>query len=89
MPVPDYQTIMLPLLQSVSDGSNHRINDVIGRVANHFKLSEDDQSEMLASGNGTVLYSRVQWAKTYLRQAGLLDAPSREYSGSPTPGARC
>jgi restriction system protein len=77
MTVPDFQSIMLPLLQAVADGKEYRATELIAHMVQHFRLSEEDQSEMLASGNGTVLYSRVQWAKTFLKQAGLLHSPSR------------
>jgi restriction system protein len=77
MPIPDYQTAMLPLLRAVADGRDHRLTDLVPALADHFGLSEEERNEMLPSGNSRVLYSRVIWAKTYLNKAGLLTSPAR------------
>lgn len=77
MSVPDFQSIMLPLLRVVADGNEHRIRDVYGAVADDFGLSEQDREALLPSGKMPILTNRVQWAKTYLLKAGLLASPNR------------
>jgi len=77
MGVPDYQSMMLPALSRLSDGRDHELRDLLTEIADSLKLTEDDRIEPLASGNGTKLYSRVQWAFTYMAQAKLLDKVGR------------
>jgi len=76
MAIPDYETIMRPLLESCADGENHRVRDLAEVLAETFKLAPAERAELLPSG--TVKFvSRVGWAKTYLKQAGLLEQPGR------------
>jgi len=75
--IPDYQSLMLPLLKIVSDGAQHKYRDLIEQLAEEFQLSDDDRKELLASGNQAIFDNRVGWAKTYLKKAGLLDSPMR------------
>ncbi len=74
--VPDYQTLMLPVLKSAADGEV-RIGDVIEKLANDLQLSPEERSELLPSGKQTIFANRVHWAKTYLKQAGLVRATRR------------
>jgi len=76
MSIPDYQSIMLPLLQYVSDNQEHRITDAAEFLNKQFNLSESESRELLPSGI-PIFTSRISWAKTYLKQAGLLDQPRR------------
>jgi restriction system protein len=74
--IPDYQSIMLPMLRVVADGHEHRYRDLIEELASVFALSEAERREPLASGQ-PIFQNRVGWAKTYLKKAGLLDNPKR------------
>ena len=64
---------MLPLLKLASDGKQHNLKEAVERLALEFQLSDDDQKELLKSGQ-TRLYNRVAWTTTYLRKAGLIQA---------------
>ena len=75
--IPDYQTVMLPLLKTVSDGQEYRLNDVVEILAKQFNLTKEERAELLPSGQTFVFGSRVGWARTYLKKSGLLDAPKR------------
>ena len=77
MPIPDYQTLMLPLLTFASDGAEHPIREAVARLADDFNLTDDERAEILPSGTTHVFGSRVGWARSYLKQAGLLEAPKR------------
>ena len=77
MPVPDYQTIMLPLLSLLRDGGVHEVREVRDRLTEHFELSEEDLRETLPSGPTPLFNNRVGWATTYLKQARLIDSPKR------------
>jgi len=79
MPVPDFQTIMLPLLHCFSDGQEHSIQDLMSALAEKFSLSEDELNALLPSGKQTIFYNRVGWARTYLTKAGLLEMSRRSY----------
>ena len=75
--IPDYQSLMLPLLRLVSDKQEYRYRDLIDKLALEFKLTDEERKELLASGSQPVFDNRVGWAKTYLKKAGLIDAPKR------------
>jgi restriction system protein len=77
MAIPDYQTLMLPLLKLTSDEKVHSLKDATNKLAKEFNLSEVELAEMLPSARKTRFYDRVGWAGTYLRKAELLSAPER------------
>lgn len=77
MPIPDYQTAMLPLLRLAGDGQEHKFRDVVERLAAEFQLTDEERGELLPSGTAFLFDNRVGWARTYLKQAGLLAAPRR------------
>lgn len=77
MPIPDYQTIMLPLLQLLSDKREYVLKDAVSILGKKFKLTDDELSELLPSGQSLLFANRVGWARTYLKKAGLLAAPKR------------
>jgi restriction system protein len=75
--IPDYQSLMLPLLKLVSDKQEHKYRDLIEKLAIEFQITDEERKELLASGNQAIFDNRVGWAKTYLKKAGLLDSPKR------------
>jgi restriction system protein len=75
--IPDYQSIMLPLLKLTSDKKEHKVNDLVDQLAEQFKLTDEERKELLPSGQTFLFGNRVGWARTYLKKAGLLDAPKR------------
>ena len=75
--IPDYHSLMLPLLRLVSNGQEHKYRDLIENLATEFRVTDDERKEILASGNQPIFDNRVGWAKTYLKKAGLLDSPKR------------
>ena len=79
MAIPDYQTIMLPLLKYVSDGKEHSIREIIDALSERFGLTTEEKKRLLPSGRQTVFYNRVGWAKSYLTKAGLLKSNRRSY----------
>src|SRR5947207_1759980 len=77
MPIPDYQTLMLPVLKLASDGREHRFGDAIEQLATEFGVTDAERAELLPSGTAPLFDNRVGWARTYLKQAGLLRSPKR------------
>jgi len=77
MPVPDYQSFMLPIMKCVLDGKEHTSKQIRNNIAIMLGLSEKDLAERLPSGVQTTYANRVGWATTYLKKAGLLTSPKR------------
>lgn len=77
MPVPSYEALLLPLLQSLADGDERAMGELRDVVAAALKLTPEARSELLPSGRQTVFANRLGWAKTYLEKAGLLETTRR------------
>ena len=79
MTIPDYQTIMLPLLEYAKNGKSNRFSDVIEYLGDKFELTDEEKRELLPSGKQVVFRNRVGWALTYLKKARLLDSQKRGF----------
>jgi len=79
MTMPGFQDMMLPVLNFTADGHEHRLRELVDETADHFELDEAERSQLLPSGQQTVVQNRVAWARTYLVKAGLLDSTRRGY----------
>ena len=79
MTIPDYQSIMLPLLQFTSDGEEHRFREAVENLATHFGLTDSERIELLPSGKYPTFDNRVSWANTHMKKAGLIEGPRRGY----------
>jgi len=80
MPVPDYQSVMLPLLRfAAQKGTEISTSEAVEALAKELGLSEDDLKEMLPSGIQSTFVNRVGWASTYMKKAGLLEATRRGF----------
>jgi restriction system protein len=75
--IPDFQTIMRPMLKLASDGKEHSLGDARGQLADRFKRTDEERKVLLPSGRQAIFVNRVAWAKVYLQRAGLLDTPQR------------
>jgi len=79
MAIPDYQSIMLPLLRFASDEKEHSLRDAIDGLSSEFGLTDEEKKELLPSGQQSTFDNRVAWARTYLTKAVLLESPRRGY----------
>lgn len=77
MSIPDFQTLMRPVLLQLSSGSTLRSREIRDAIADQFDLSDSERSTLLPSGRQRTIDNRVAWALTYLSQAGLVARPSR------------
>ena len=77
MTIPDYQTVMLPFLQFLSDEQERSYRETVDNLADHFQLTEEERKEMLPSGTQELFNNRVGWARTYLKHAGLIEPTRR------------
>ena len=73
MTIPDFQSLMLPLLTFLADGKEHTTKDTLNYLADQFQLTDEQRQEMLPSRNQTVFYNRVTWAKAHLKMADLVE----------------
>ena len=86
MAIPDYQSIMLPMLQFLGDGKERHRRDVVEYLVNQFQLTEEERFSRLPSGSQRVIDNRTDWASTHLVKAGLLERPRPGYLQITDPG---
>jgi restriction system protein len=79
MTIPDFQSMMLPILKIMGDGQERSIHEILDCLNLKYQLSEDELNEMIPSGKQTLFYNRAGWARTYLSKSGLLEMTRRKY----------
>jgi restriction system protein len=79
MVIPDFQSIMLPLLKYLGDGREHHVRDMTEGLTLEFGLTAEERKELLPSGQRYIFDNRVGWARTYMKKAGLIESPRRGY----------
>lgn len=79
MAVPDFQSLMLPIMEFAADGQEHSLLEVREHLAKRLGVTEQEREELLPSGRQAVFDNRFAWAKTYLQQAGLLNSLRRGF----------
>jgi restriction system protein len=79
MAIPDFQSLMLPLLEAVRDGGEHQTKSLVETLAKRYQLTQEERTQLLPSGKSPTFDNRVGWAKTYLKKAGLLEQPKRSF----------
>lgn len=79
MAIPDFQTLMLPVLKVLKDGNEVSFKSVVDKLAIEFKLTDEELAEMLPSRRAPTFYNRVAWSKFYLKKANLVSQTKRSY----------
>jgi restriction system protein len=79
MAIPDYQSLMLPLLRYAEDRQEHSFQDAVTTLSDLFDLTDDERRQPLPSGVQPLIHNRVGWARTYLKKAGLLESTRRGF----------
>lgn len=79
MPIPDFQTLMLPVLKFAETRDEHSLREATEYLGDEFALTDEERNKLLSSGTQPRFYNRVGWARTYLKQAGLLGPTRRNY----------
>jgi restriction endonuclease Mrr len=79
MPIPDFQSFMLPLLAFASDGREHSVEEARDALAREFELTPEERNELLPSGRQRRFDNRVAWSKSFLDKARLLNSPRRAH----------
>ncbi|RDJ36826.1 MAG: restriction endonuclease [Crenarchaeota archaeon] len=81
MDIPDFETIMAPLLNTVKDGKEYAMTDIENKLIQHFDLSEEERNQLKpSSSHETIFQNRMRWARFYLKKAGLLEDPRRGHT---------
>lgn len=75
--IPDFQKIMLPFLNIISDGLEHSTVETNEKLARLFVLTDEEIDQFLPSGVAKTFPNRVAWAKSHLKMAGLLENTKR------------
>jgi restriction system protein len=75
--IPDTTQIQLPVLKLLEDKKSHKIRDVVEKMANHFKITEEERTQLTPVGKRPTFDTRVLWAVSQLRNAGLLENTER------------
>jgi restriction system protein len=76
MPIPTFDALMLPVLKRCSE-QTWVMKDLITRIADDLGLTAEERAQQIPSNSAPLIASRVHWAKTFLKQAALLDQPKR------------
>lgn len=76
MAIPDYQTLMLPVLKVAAKGET-RVPVAADKIADQLGITSEEREELLPSGKQRILHNRIHWAKFYMSKAGLIDSPKR------------
>lgn len=84
--IPDYQSLMRPVLECASEGPL-KISEAVERISEKLNLTDDEKQKLLPSGKQTVIANRVHWAKSYLKQADLVTGERRGWYGLTAEGA--
>ncbi len=79
MAIPDFQSVMLPLLNFAADKQEHSLQDAVDSLAIKFELTSEERQELLPSGKQTRFDNRVAWARSYFKQAGLVENTRRGF----------
>lgn len=77
MAIPDFQTLMLPVLELLKDGNPVKLSDMVVIMSDKYNLTEEERNEWLPSKVQKTMYNRVAWAKQYLKNAELIDSPEK------------
>ena len=77
MAIPDFQTLMRPLLELHADGQEKTQEELRRALTERFELTEEELAERIPSGTARTFVNRVAWASTHMTQAGLLVKPRR------------
>lgn len=80
MPIPDYQTLMRPVLVTLDSCGDMSLRQLVDLLSDQYQLTDEERRRMTPSKRSPLMYNRVAWATTYLRKAGLIESPQRGIS---------
>ena len=75
MTIPDFQTLMRPIMSYLADGQQKSTRTVTDAMSDEFGLTAEERAQMIPSGRAKLMDNRVAWSLTHLSQAGLIERP--------------
>lgn len=75
--IPDFQSLMYPLLSYLEDSQPHTLQEVMVAMATRFNLTEEELKIKVPSGQMGLFKNRIGWATSYLKNSGLIYYPQR------------
>ena len=75
MAIPDFEKLMLPLLEIAGDEKVHSVNEAEEKIVKKFSITKSERNQLKSSGGETTLFNRIRWARLYLKKAGLIYDP--------------
>ena len=79
MTIPDYQSLMLPILEFLKDAKEHSLNEIIDHIFSITDIPDNEKRKLLPSGREPIFRNRIRWARWYLEKAGLIESPKFLY----------
>jgi restriction system protein len=78
--IPDFQSVMLPVLKLLGDKKEYQSKEIKDYICKEFKLTQKEMEEKLPSSNSISLISnRVAWAEAHMKMAGIIESPRRGF----------
>ncbi len=77
MTLPDFQTMMRPVLACLVPNETRSLPEICAAVADVLKLTDEEQKELLPSGKQAAFSNRVAWALFHMWHARLVERPAR------------
>ena len=74
MPIPDFQSVILPVLRLSAEGEI-KLSNAVKRISDEFELTEEERNELTSGRRQSKILNRVSWSVTYLVAAGLVTRP--------------
>jgi restriction system protein len=75
VPIPDTQTLLLPVLKLLSDDRSHEVEEIREHLKNQFSVTSSELNQKHKNGT-TVFVNRVAWALAHLNmEAGPIGHP--------------
>lgn len=88
MAIPDYEKLMYPVLKLLGENKELSGSQIEDLVAKYVNLSNEDLQLRYPNNSKRIFKDRVDWARTYLKKAGLIDSPQRGTSRITTLGTK-
>lgn len=77
MAIPDFQSVMRPILNLLADNQERPSAWLYTQIAAEFHLSQQEREDLLPSKRQPILNNRVAWALFHMKSAGLVEASRR------------
>jgi len=79
MAIPDYQLIISPLLKLIENGEEISLRDAVDKLADYFKLTEEEKKELIPNSQQTIFYNRTAAARNELQKQLFIEIPRKGY----------